>query len=109
MIPVNNVKFIGKVFDTFSSDFAPHASVVMNAFIGEALLKQGDNAAARASFEAALKTPQPYDEGQIAGRKLLDDIIKARMNDGGKPVFENPIFSGCHSCHLASPDKLVSR
>ena len=107
--PVGNLKFIGNILDGFSSDFAPHASVVMNAFIGEALMMSGDKEKARASFEKALKIPQPYDGGQIAGRKVLDDVIAARMKGGEKSIFENAVFSGCHSCHLASPEKLLPR
>src|SRR5204862_2782546 len=97
------------ILDGFSSDFAPHASVVMNAFIGEALMMSGDKEKARASFEKALKIPQPYDEGQIAGRKVLDDAIAVRMKGGEKSIFENAVFSGCHSCHLARPEKLLPR
>lgn len=107
--PVGDLKFIGQTLDGFSSDFAPHASVVMNAFIGEALMKSGDKEKAYASFQTALKTPQPFDEGEQAGRKLIDDSIKARMNGGEKSIFDNSLFTGCHSCHLSAPDKLLSR
>jgi tetratricopeptide (TPR) repeat protein len=69
--PVGNLQFIGKVFDSYSSDFAPHVSVVMNAFIGEGLLANGQREEARASFEKALKEPEPFDSGQLAGRKRL--------------------------------------
>jgi hypothetical protein len=106
--PVANLKVIGGAFASFSSDFAPHANVVMNAFIGEGLLAAGKKEEARASFERALKVPQPYDEGQLAGRKRLDAVIVSRMNGGEKPIVADPIFSGCHSCHLAAPDKLLS-
>jgi tetratricopeptide (TPR) repeat protein len=58
--PVADLKFIGGALDNFSSDFAPHASVVMNAFIGEALMASGEKEKARASWEKALKAPQPY-------------------------------------------------
>jgi hypothetical protein len=107
--PVADLQFIGGAFDKFSSEFAPHASVVMYAFIGEGLMQRGDKDNARASFERALKVPQPFDEGEIAGRKLLDDTIKARMRGGETPIFAEPAFSGCHSCHLAVPDKLLPR
>jgi hypothetical protein len=106
---VGNLKFIGNVLDGFSSDFAPHARVVMNAFIGEGLMMSGDKEKARVSFETALKVPQPDDPGQAAGRKLLDDAIAARMQGGEKSIFENAVLSGCHSCHLASPEKLLPR
>ena len=107
--PVKNVQVVGAAFDSFSSEFAPHASVVMNAFIGEALLQQGEKDKARASFETALKAPQPVEEGAIAARKVLDDAIRSRMGGDGKTIFEHPAFSGCHSCHLAQPDKLLPR
>lgn len=107
--PVANVKFIGRVFDSFSSDFAPHASVVMNAFIGEAYMAAGDKEKALASFESALKVPKPDDAGQLAGREPLDKAIRARMNGGDRSVSGNPAFSGCHSCHLGAPEKLLPR
>lgn len=107
--PVGNLKYIGNRLDNFESDFAPHASVVMNAIIGEGLMAAGDKGKARASFEKALKVPQPLDDGQIAGRKVLDEIIRTRMNGGSKPIFAEPVFSTCHSCHLAAPDKLLPR
>jgi tetratricopeptide (TPR) repeat protein len=106
--PVGDLKFIGNALDGFNSDFAPHASVVMNAFIGEGLLMAGDKEKARASFERALKVAEPVDEGQLAGRKRLERTIVARMNGGEKPISADPIFSGCHSCHLSAPDKLLS-
>jgi tetratricopeptide (TPR) repeat protein len=107
--PVGNLKYIGSRLDKFESDFAPHAGVVMNAVIGEGLMAAGDKENARASFVRALKVPQPFDEGQLAGRRVLDEIIKARMNGGSKPIFAEPAFSSCHSCHLTAPDKLLPR
>jgi tetratricopeptide (TPR) repeat protein len=106
--PVGDLKFIGNVFDSFSSDFAPHASVVMNAFIGEAQMMAGEKEKARASFEKALKVAEPDDEGQLAGRKRLESTITTRMNGGEKPIFADPLFAGCHSCHLSAPDKLLT-
>jgi hypothetical protein len=81
----------------------------MNAFLGEALLRSGSKEQAHRSFQKALDMPKPDDPGQLAGRKLLDSIITARMNGGDKSIFETPAFSGCHSCHLAAPDKLLPR
>jgi tetratricopeptide (TPR) repeat protein len=107
--PVGNLNFIGGAFEEFSSDFAPHASVVMNAFIGEALLASGEKEKARESFQKALKVAQPDQAGQVAGRKVLDGVIAARMNGGDKPIFQDPVFSGCHSCHLSAPEKLLPR
>src|SRR5262249_42614310 len=107
--PVGNLQFIGDRFAAFDSDFAPHAGVVMNAFIGERLMMTGAKDKARASFDKALNVPQPSDAGQLAGRKLLDGYIKARLNGGEKSLFEESAFSGCHSCHLSAPEKLLKR
>jgi tetratricopeptide (TPR) repeat protein len=113
MIGVNDslggLKYISSAFDTFASDFAPHANVVMDAFIGETLMASGDKEKALASFQKALDVPQPEDAGQVAGRKVLDATIRARMKGGEKSIFENPALGGCHSCHLAAPDKLLPR
>ena len=106
---LGDLKFIGGAFDSFSSEFAPHAGVVMNAFIGEGYMMKGDKEQARASFEKALKADKPSDPGQLAGRALLDKAIITRMGGGGKPVFEDDAFSGCHSCHLSAPEKLLAR
>jgi len=106
---LGNLKAIGGVLDSFSSDFAPHASVVMNAFIGESLMTTGDKERARERFAQALKVPKPDDPGQRAGRELLDKTISARMNGGERPIFAESVFGGCHSCHLAAPEKLLSK
>jgi tetratricopeptide (TPR) repeat protein len=106
---LGGLRYISGAFDTFSSDFAPHANVVMNAFIGETLMASGDREKARASFQKALDIPQPDDSGQLAGRKVLDAAIAARMKGGEKSIFESPAFGGCHSCHLSAPDKLLPR
>ena len=106
---LGNLKTIGGVLDSFSSDFAPHASVVMNAFIGESLMMSGDKEKARERFAQALKVPKPDDPGQRAGRQLLDKAISARMNGDERPIFAQSIFGGCHSCHLAAPEKLLSK
>jgi tetratricopeptide (TPR) repeat protein len=63
---LGDLRFIGKALEAMSSDFAPHASVVMNAYIGEGLMIIGDKEQARASFEQALKVPQPMDDGERA-------------------------------------------
>jgi tetratricopeptide (TPR) repeat protein len=104
---LGNLKTIGGVLDSFSSDFAPHASVVMNSFIGESLMMSGDKEKARERFAQALKVPKPDDPGQRAGRELLDKTISARMNGSERPIFAESVFGGCHSCHLAAPEKLL--
>jgi tetratricopeptide (TPR) repeat protein len=106
---LGNLKTIGGVLDSFSSDFAPHSSVVMNAFIGESLMNSGDKEKARERFAQALSVPKPDDPGQRAGRELLDRMISARANGGERPIFAESMFGGCHSCHLAAPEKLLRR
>lgn len=105
--PVSDLQFVQQVFQQFESDFAPHASVVMDGFLGDALLMTGEKEKAREAFERALKIPQPLDEGTLAARKYLDNVIRTRMNGGDKPVSADAIFSGYHACHLATPDTLL--
>ena len=107
--PTGDTQFVANVFDTFHSDFAPHASVVMNAIAGEDYKQRGDAEKARASFQKALDAPMPTGSGARVGRELLNKVIAARLNGGDKPVFADPAFSGCHSCHLTAPDKLLPR
>src|SRR5258706_2298809 len=56
---LGNLKTIATAFDSFSSDFAPHASVVMNAFIGESMMMSGEQEKARERFAQALSLPKP--------------------------------------------------
>jgi len=106
---LGNLRTIGIVLNSFSSDFAPHAGVVMNAFIGESLMMSGEKEKARERFAQALNVPKPDDPGQRAGRELLNRAISARMNGGERPIFAESVFGGCHSCHLAAPEKLLSK
>jgi len=107
--PSGDLQFVSNIFDRLHSDFAPHASVVMNAFVGEGYKMKGDEEKARASFQTALGVGMPNDAGARSGRELLNTAITERMNGGEKPLFANPLFSGCHSCHLAAADKLLPR
>jgi tetratricopeptide (TPR) repeat protein len=107
--PLKDLENVSGVFDGQVSHYAPHADVVMKAFLGESFKLEGDNEKARASFEAALAVPKPTHEGARAGREILTAAITARMNGGEKPLFGNPLFTGCHSCHLSAPDKLPAR
>jgi tetratricopeptide (TPR) repeat protein len=107
--PLQDLEFVAKVFDHLTSDFAPHADTVMKAYVGEAYKQKGDAAKAGAHFEAALKVDQPEDAGQLAGRQILDKMIRARMSGGEKSLFEDRLFTSCHACHLSAPDKLLSR
>jgi tetratricopeptide (TPR) repeat protein len=107
--PIGDLQFVSNAFDSSSYDFAPHADVVMKAVVGETYKLKGDNQKARKSFEAALKVSRPSDAGQRSGRELLDAKITARMKGGEKSLFSDPLFAGCHSCHLSAPEKLLSK
>ncbi len=105
----DNLKDLEYVRDVFAKSafyYAPHAQVVMNAFVGEAYKARGDAASAKANYEAALAQPRPSDAGERAGREVLDQAIRVRMNGGDKPLVAGAL-SGCHSCHLNAPDKLL--
>lgn len=107
--PLKDLQFVSTAFSGRVSSYAPHADVVMKAFLGENFKLKGDEEKARASFEAALAVPKPNDAGAQAGREVLTAAIAARMNGGEKSLFNTRIFQGCHSCHLNAPDKLQAR
>lgn len=104
---LGDFEMVNQVFDGNAFSYAPHAEVVMKAFVGEAYKQKGENEKSRAMFEAALAVPKPTDAGKLAGRELLDAEITKRMDGGTTPLFRNRIFAGCHSCHLNAPDKLM--
>jgi len=104
--PTADLEFVSNAFDQNMFFYAPHADVVMKAFVGEAYLKKGDTEKANAKFKAALAVPQPADAGERKGRELLDTAITARLNGGTVPLGSG-IFSGCHSCHVSKPEKLT--
>jgi tetratricopeptide (TPR) repeat protein len=105
----DNLHDLELVRDSFNGRkffYAPHADVMMKAFVGEAYLKKGEAAKAKSNFEAALAVPKPANAGELAGRKVIDDAIRGRMAGGEKPIASGAL-SGCHSCHLNAPDKLL--
>jgi tetratricopeptide (TPR) repeat protein len=104
---LGDLEFVRDAFNGQKFYYAPHADVMMKAFVGEAYLAKGDKAKAQANFEAALAVPPPTEAGALAGRRLIDNAIRARMNGGDKRVASGPALSGCHSCHLNAPDKLL--
>lgn len=104
--PLDDLKFVRDAFTGGEFYYAPHAIVVMNAFVGEAYLSKGDLESARNSFNTALSQPQPGSAGVRAGRALLDESIRARMNGGSRALGDGGIFSGCHSCHVSKPELL---
>jgi hypothetical protein len=103
---LKDLEFVRDAFNGQTYYYAPHADVVMKAFVGEAYKAKGDEAKAKANFEAALAVPKPAKPGELAGREVLDKAIRARMNGGDKPIGSG-VFSGCHSCHLNAPDKIL--
>ena len=103
---LKDLEFVRDAFNGQAFYYAPHADVVMKAFVGDAYKQRGDEAKAKANFEAALAVPKPAHPGERAGRDLLDNAIRARMNGGDKPLGSG-VFSGCHSCHLNAPDKIL--
>jgi tetratricopeptide (TPR) repeat protein len=103
---LKDLEFVRDAFNGQTFYYAPHADVVMKALVGEAYKARGDAAKAKANFEAALAVPKPAKAGERAGRDVLDNVIRARMNGGDKPI-GNGVFSGCHSCHLNAPDKIL--
>jgi hypothetical protein len=105
----DSLKDLEIVRDAFKGNafyYAPHADVVMNAFVGEAYKVRGDEAKAKINFDAALAVPKPAHPGERAGRELLDTAIRTRMN-GGTKTLSSGVFSGCHSCHLNAPEKIL--
>jgi tetratricopeptide (TPR) repeat protein len=103
---LKDLEFVRDAFNGQTFYYAPHADVVMKAFVGDAYKQRGDDAKAQANFEAALAVPKPANPGERAGRDLLDNAIRARMNGDDKPLGSG-VFSGCHSCHLNAPDKIL--
>ena len=103
---LQDLEFVRDAFNGQTFYYAPHADVMMKAFVADAYRRKGDQAKARENFEAALAVPKPSKTGDKAGRELIDAAIRARMNGGEKPLASGAL-SGCHSCHLNAPEKLL--
>jgi cytochrome c2 len=103
---LKDLEFVRDAFNGQTFYYAPHADVVMKALVGEAYKTRGDEVKAKANFEAALAVPKPAKAGERAGRDVLDNLIRTRLNGGDTPIGSG-VFSGCHSCHLNAPDKLL--
>lgn len=104
--PFSDLQTVKAAFDDNGFYYAPHADVVMKAFVAETLKLRGQDAKAKEVFQAALAVPIPKDPGPRAGREIINGAITERMNGGEKSLFNNSLFAGCHSCHLNAPDKL---
>ena len=105
---LKDLEFVRDAFNGQWFDYAPHADVVMHAFVGEAYKARGDEANARKNYQAALDAQQPTDGGEKKGRAVLDQMIRTRLNGGDKPL-GGQVFGGCHSCHLNAPEKLPTK
>jgi len=103
---LSDLELVRDVFNDNTFSRAPHADVVMKAFVGDAYKSRGDDAKAKANFAAALAVPRSGGQGTRAGRDLLDAAIQARMDGGDKPLGSGA-FAGCHSCHWNAPDKIL--
>ncbi len=102
-----DLEMVSSRFAGLSFPRAPHADVVMKAFVAEAYQRQGDHEKAKTLFEAALAVPVPADSGKRSGREVLAAEITKRMNGGENSLFTNRIFTSCQSCHLRYPEKLL--
>jgi len=106
--PVDDLEFANHAFSGIESHYAPHAELGSKVFVGEAYLLGGDAAKAQAAFKEALALPLPSEAEAKAGRLLLQDIIRKRMNASG-PTFNELLgqagLGSCNSCHLRISDK----
>ncbi len=103
---LQDLEFVRDAFNGQNFYYAPHADVMMKAFVGEAYRRKGDLAKARENYSAALAVAQPTKAGDKAGREIIDAAIRLSMNGGEKPLASGAL-SGCHSCHLNAPEKLL--
>jgi uncharacterized protein (DUF2141 family) len=109
--PVEDLEFASHVFEGIESHYAPHAEVGSKAFVGEAYLLRRDVAKAQSAFKAALAVPLPSDAGAKAGRVLLQDIIRKRLN-GSEQNFNELLgqagLGSCNTCHLRITETIQS-
>lgn len=101
--PVDDLEFASRAFEGIEFHYAPHAEMGSKAFVGEAYLLRGDVAKAQAAFKAALSVPLPSEPGAKAGRVLLQDLVRKRLN-GSERSFNELLgqagLGGCNTCHL---------
>jgi len=109
--PVEDLEFASRAFEGIEFHYAPHAGVGSKAFVGEAYLLRRDIAKAQAAFKAALAVPVPSEAGAKAGRVLLQDIIRKRLNGSEQSLNEllgQAGLSSCNTCHLRISEKTQS-
>jgi uncharacterized protein (DUF2141 family) len=109
--PVEDLEFASHAFEGIEFHYAPHAGVGSKAFVGEAYLLRRDIAKAQAAFKAALAVPVPSEAGAKAGRVLLLDIIRKRLNGSEQSLNEllgQAGLSSCNTCHLRISEKTQS-
>ena len=109
--PVEDLEFASHAFEGIESHYAPHAEVGSKAFVGEAYLLRRDVAKAQAAFKAALAVPLPSEAEAKAGRTLLQDIIRKRLNGSEQTLNELLGQAGlgtCNTCHLRISERVQS-
>jgi hypothetical protein len=100
---VEDLEVAGRAFEGVEFHYAPHAEVGSKAFLGESYLLRGDAAKAQSTFKTALAVPLPSDPGAKAGRAVLQDIIRKRLNGSEQSLTELLQQAGlgsCNTCHL---------
>jgi uncharacterized protein (DUF2141 family) len=109
--PVEDLEFASHTLTGIESHFAPHADVGSKTFVGEAYLLRGDVAKAQATFREALAVPLPSEARAKAGRVLLQDIIRQRLNGSEQSLNELLGQAGlgtCNICHLRISERAQS-
>jgi uncharacterized protein (DUF2141 family) len=109
--PVEDLVFASHAFEGVEFHYAPHAEMGSKVFVGEAYLLRGDSAKAQAAFKAALSVPFPSEPGAKAGRVLLQDLIRKRLNGSGRSFNEllgQAGLGSCNTCHLRISEQAQS-
>jgi len=105
--PVRDFELTGQAFEGILFHDAPHAEFSSKAFLGESYLFRGDIANAQAAFKAALAVPLPAEPGAKAGRVVLQDLVRRRLNGSEQSLSDLLRQAGlgsCNACHLRRPE-----
>jgi uncharacterized protein (DUF2141 family) len=101
--PVQDLEFASSAFEGVTFHYAPQAEAGAKTFLGESYVLRGDTAKAQSFFKAALALPLPADPEAKAGRVLLQEIIRKRLNGSQQSLTELLAQAGlgtCNTCHL---------
>jgi tetratricopeptide (TPR) repeat protein len=105
--PAQDFEITGQAFEGIVFHDAPHAEFSSKAFLGESYLFRGDIANAQAAFKAALAVPLPAEPGAKAGRVVLQDLVRRRLNGSEQSLSDLLRQAGlgsCNACHLRRPE-----